>query len=437
MQVGSKSSDRSNFWDTYAGLVRARGVSEADVSGYIQWAQAFAVSRPGRLRERTAADVHAFLKKVHVDGTVTDKARAREALAVLYRDLLHLDLRQREPFDGRNFGFADTITDAAAIEVRHGDLLKRMRSEIRRRHYSIRTERTYDDWIRRFLSFHKLKAPREIGSAGIRDYLSYLAETRKVAASTQNQALNAISFLYKSVLEYDPGKFGDFSHAKRPARVPEVLTPSEVDTLLEAMEGVHALMAGLLYGAGLRLMECVRLRVKDVRFEEMQIVVRDGKGQKDRVTVLPERFREALERQLVAVRTRFDADRAQNLAGAYIWPALERKYPNAGKEWPWQYVFPSERLSVDPRSSVVRRHHISENGLQRALKAAVRQTGLPHVVSCHTLRHSFATHLLQDGADIRTVQDLLGHADVSTTMIYTHVLNRPGISVRSPADRRR
>ena len=249
--------------------------------------------------------------------------------------------------------------------------------------------------------------------------------------------MNAISFLYKSVLEYDPGKFGDFSHAKRPARVPEVLTPSEVDTLLEAMEGVHALMAGLLYGAGLRLMECVRLRVKDVRFEEMQIVVRDGKGQKDRVTVLPERFREALERQLVAVRTRFDADRAQNLAGAYIWPALERKYPNAGKEWPWQYVFPSERLSVDPRSSVVRRHHISENGLQRALKAAVRQTGLPHVVSCHTLRHSFATHLLQDGADIRTVQDLLGHADVSTTMIYTHVLNRPGISVRSPADRRR
>lgn len=437
MQVESKSYDSSNFWGKYADLVHQRGVPATDAVAYVNWAQAFAKSQPGPLRERSAADVHAFLDRVASSGTTEEKNQAREALAILYRDLLRLDLRQKNPIREPSGVFRDAITDTATIEAQHSDLLCRMRSEIRRRHYSIRTERAYDDWIRRFLTFHNPKPPHEIGADGIRDYLNYLAETRQVAASTQNQALNAISFLYKSVLSYDPGEFGDFTHAKRPKRVPEVLTPSEVDTLLDAMEGVHALMAGLLYGAGLRLMECVRLRVKDVRFEQMQVVVRDGKGQKDRVTVLPERFKSALETQLHSARTLYEADRAHNRASVYIWPALERKYPNAGKEWPWQYVFPADRLSVDPRTQTVRRHHLNENGLQRSLKAAVLKVGLPRVVSCHTLRHSFATHLLQDGADIRTVQDLLGHADVSTTMIYTHVLNRPGIPVRSPADRRR
>ena len=437
MQSKPKPPGRSDFWNAYTDLVRQRGVPAADVPAYASWAQTFAKSQPGPLRDRSASDVHAFLNRIASSMTPLENHQAREALVILYRDLLRLNLRQKEPSRTQSAGFRDTIADAAAIEARHGDLLKRMRSEIRRRHYSIRTERTYDDWIRRFLTFHNLTPPREISADGIRDYLSYLAETRQVAASTQNQALNAISFLYKSVLEFDPGRFGGFSHAKRPSRVPEVLTQSEVDTLLDAMDGVHALMAGLLYGAGLRLMECVRLRVKDVRFDQAQIVVRDAKGQKDRVTVLPERFKAGLERQVQRSRSMFEADRAQNLTGAYIWPALERKYPNAGKEWPWQYVFPSDRLSVDPRTQTVRRHHINENGLQRSLKAAVVTVSLPRKVSCHTLRHSFATHLLQDGADIRTVQDLLGHADVSTTMIYTHVLNRPGISVRSPADRQR
>lgn len=437
MQSNANPSDRSNFWNAYKDLVLQRGVAAADAAAYVKWAQAFATSQPGALRERSAEDVHAFLDRLGHASNAEERNQAREALAILYRDLLRLDLRKKAPIQKPAAGFLDTITDAASLEAQHRDLFASMRSEIRRRHYSLRTERTYDDWIRRFLTFHKLKSPQEIGAAGIRDFLSYLAEERQVAASTQNQALNAISFLYKSVLNYDPGSFGNFTHAKRPKRVPEVLTTSEVDTLLDAMEGVHGLMAGLLYGSGLRLMECVRLRVKDVRFEQMQVVVRDGKGQKDRVTVLPERYKSDLEIQLQSTRALYEADRSQNLSGAYIWPSLERKYPNAGKEWPWQYVFPSERLSVDPRSKTVRRHHINENGLQRSLKAAVEKAGLPRVVSCHTLRHSFATHLLQNGADIRTVQDLLGHADVSTTMVYTHVLNRPGISVRSPADRRR
>lgn len=448
MGVWPMSADKklgeSKFWDAYAAEVAARGVPPQEIPAYVEWARAFALSRRGPLKERTAPEVHAFLEDATGDDPVKG-AQAREALAILYRDLLHLDLRTREQGEGMGTfidagsprAFRDAIADPQGLEACHGELLEKMRSEIRRRHYSIRTERTYDDWVRRFLTYHELKAPETIGPEGIRDYLSYLAEVREVAASTQNQALNAIVFLYHQVLEIDPGTFGTFTHAKRPKRVPEVLTVSEVDTLLDAMEGVPALMAGLLYGSGLRLMECVRLRVKDVRFEQMQIVVRDGKGQKDRITVLPERYREGLERQIARAREWFDVDRGEGVAGVYIWPALERKYPNAGQEWPWQYVFPSERLSVDPRSHRVRRHHLNENTLQRALKAAVGRLDLPARVSCHTLRHSFATHLLQNGADIRTVQELLGHSDVNTTMIYTHVLSRPGLAVRSPADRRR
>ena len=437
MDCGSNALAENGFWREYAARVRARGVVDDDITAYCGWAKAFAISQRGPLRERKVADVRRFLEERTKGESAAVQAQAREALAILYRDLLHLDLRAREEAGVADAPFTDAVTDPDAVEAAHGALLERMRGEIRRRHYSIRTEQTYLDWIRRFLTFHQLKAPAEIGAKGVRDYLTYLAQTREVAAGTQNQALNAISFLYKSVLECDPGEFGDFTHAKRPKRIPEVLTPSEVDALLDAIAGVYGLMAGLLYGAGLRLMECVRLRVKDVRFEEAQLVVRDGKGQKDRITLLPERYRAALERQIAEVRALFEADRAAGLPGAYVWPALERKYPNAGKEWPWQYVFPSDRLSVDPRSKTVRRHHIHENALQRALKGAVERLGLPHRVSCHTLRHSFATHLLQDGADIRTVQELLGHSDVNTTMIYTHVLNRPGVTVRSPADRRR
>jgi integron integrase len=226
----------------------------------------------------------------------------------------------------------------------------------------------------------------------------------------------------------------EFARAKRPRRMPEVMTRDEVETLLSKMSGITGLMAGLMYGSGLRLMECVRLRVKDIDFAQHQIMVRDGKGQKDRVTMLPERFAAPLQEHLARVKAIHEQDLAQGTAGVYIWSALERKYPNAGKEWIWQYVFPAKTLSVDPRSGKVRRHHINETVVQKAVKEAAAEAAINKKVSCHTLRHSFATHLLEARYDIRTVQELLGHANVVTTMIYTHVLNRPGLSVKSPAD---
>jgi integron integrase len=288
--------------------------------------------------------------------------------------------------------------------------------------------------MRRFVIFHQLKSPRELGPEAVKAYLEYLALERKVAASTQNQALNALVFLYEHVIGEPIGTPGDFTRAKRPKRLPVVLTRAEVNRLLDALTGTYRLMAGLLYGSGLRLMECVRLRVKDVDFAHNQIMVRDGKGQKDRVTTLPQRFQPALQAHLARVQEQHETDLAQGFAAVYLWPALGRKYPNAVREWIWQYVFPSGRLSVDPRSGKVRRHHLHENALQRAVKGAAVKVGLTKQMSCHVLRHSFATHLLEGGYDIRTVQELLGHADVSTTMIYTYALNTPGLAVKSPAD---
>ena len=277
--------------------------------------------------------------------------------------------------------------------------------------------------------------PEKIDAAGaVKEYLEYLATVREAAASTQNQALNALVFFYAHALKKPFGDMGGFVKAKRPQRLPEVMTRDEVEALLGQMHGVSALMAGLMYGGGLRLMECVRLRVKDIDFSRHQIMVRDGKGQKDRVTMLPERFVPPLKEHLARVKAIYEEDRSRGVPGVYMWPALARKYPKAATEWRWQYVFPAKGLSVDPRSATVRRHHISESVAQKAVKEAAFRAGITRRVSCHTLRHSFATHLLEARYDIRTVQELLGHANVSTTMIYTHVLNRPGLSVQSPAD---
>ena len=305
---------------------------------------------------------------------------------------------------------------------------------MRVRHYSIRTERAYEQWIGRLLSFYDDKPADLIETDDIQRYLNYLAEKRKVAASTQNQALNAIVFFFKEVLKRDPGDFSDFVRAKRSQHIPEVLVRSEVERLLAAMSGLNQLMAGLLYGAGLRLMECIRLRVKDIDFETMRLTVRDGKGRKDRVTMLPERYQQLLKQQLEHAKALYESDLENGVAGVYIWSGLNRKYPNAAREWIWQYVFPSNRLSVDPRSHATRRHHVHASSLQKAVKGAAAKAGLSKRVTCHTLRHSFATHLLENGYDISTVQELMGHSDVSTTMIYTHVLNRPGLTVKSPAD---
>lgn len=313
-------------------------------------------------------------------------------------------------------------------------LLTLVREAIRTRQYSIRTEEAYVSWIKRYIIFHGRQHPRDLGAAHIEAFLTHLAVQEQVAASTQNQALSALIFLYREVLRLDLDLHINAVRAKRPQRLPTVLTHAEVLQVLAYLSGTQQLMAQLLYGSGLRLMECVRLRVKDLRFVAHQIVVRDGKGQKDRVTMLPVRLQQPLHDHLERVRLRWSQDRAAGYGAVYLPMALARKYPAASTEWAWQYVFPAQRQSRDPRTAALRRHHIDESGLQKAVRAAAKRAGIPSPVSCHTFRHSFATRLLEQGYDIRTVQELLGHADVRTTMIYVHVLNRGPLAVRSPID---
>jgi integron integrase len=313
-------------------------------------------------------------------------------------------------------------------------LLDQVRDVIRRKHYSIRTEQSYVDWIRRFILFHHKRHPREMAEAEITHFLTHLARDGDVAASTQNQALSALLFLYKEVLKQEIGWLEHVERAKKPARLPVVLTRDEVNKIFNHLHGTFRIMAGLLYGSGLRLMECVRLRVKDIDFAKAYITVRDAKGGKDRVTMLPVNLAEALQRHLAKMKLQHEQDLTEGFGTVHLPFALDRKYRNAQREWSWQYVFPSSRLSVDPRSGRRRRHHVAESIFQAAVKNAVRISGINKPATCHTLRHSFATHLLENGYDIRTVQELLGHKDVSTTMIYTHVLNKPGIGVKSPLD---
>lgn len=314
-------------------------------------------------------------------------------------------------------------------------LLDQVRDRLRVLHYSLRTERTYLDWIKRFILFHGKRHPRDMGGPEVQAFLSHLAVAQNVAANTQNLALSAILFLYRDVLDMELPWLHGVTRAKKPQRLPTVLTRREVDLLLGALHGPLELLVRLYYGTGMRLMEGVRLRVKDVDLERRQITVRDGKGGKDRVTVLPESLLEPLARRLDLRRALYQADVARGECEVWLPDALARKYPNAPREWGWQYVFVAERLSADPRSGARRRHHVDEKQVQRHVRRAAIRAGIAKPVSPHTLRHSFATHLLESGYDIRTVQELLGHADVSTTMIYTHVLNRGGRGVVSPLDR--
>lgn len=313
-------------------------------------------------------------------------------------------------------------------------LLDQLRDRIRLKHYSIRTENTYIDWVKRYILFHNKRHPADMGAPEIEQFLSHLAIERNVSASTQNQALAALLFLYKEILAINLPWLKELTRAKRTQRLPVVLTRSEVDRVIAQLEGTHQLMVKLLYGTGIRLMELVRLRIKDVDFERREIIVRSGKGNKDRVTMLPEVIITPLREHLIRVRVLFDNDRADNLSGVYLPNALEVKYPNAGKEWAWYWVFPARGLSRDPRSELVRRHHTDEQTLQRAIRKAAQIARIAKTITPHVFRHSFATHLLESGYDIRTVQELLGHKDVSTTQIYTHVLNRGGRGVRSPLD---
>ena len=314
-------------------------------------------------------------------------------------------------------------------------LMERVQHKIRFKQYSLRTERTYMEWIRRYILFHNKRHPDQMGASEVESFLTHLAVNKKVSASTQNLALSAILFLYREVLAIDLPWIDSFSRAKKPARLPVVLTRDEVRKLFAAVEKPgHLLRLKLLYGTGMRLMECYSLRIKDIDFDRMEIMIRHGKGGKDRVTVLPASVFSELKVQMERAKLTYQHDRANGVPGVYLPNALERKYPNAGKEWPWFWVFPSKTLSTDPVTKIIRRHHQHEKALQRATRQAVRDACINKPASPHTLRHSFATHLLEAGYDIRTVQELLGHADVKTTMIYTHVFNRGGHGVKSPLD---
>lgn len=313
-------------------------------------------------------------------------------------------------------------------------LLDQLRDLLRTRHYSIRTEVAYLGWVERYIRFHGCRHPAELGAPELEAFLTHLAVKRDVASSTQNQAASAILFLYREVLGLNLPWLEGVTRAKRPKRLPVVLTPEEVAAVLDALDGTLALMGRLVYGSGLRLMECVRLRVKDVDFRRGEIVVREAKGNKDRVTMLPQRLVEPLQHHLKRVKLLHEEDVMAGHGRVWLPHALAIKKPGAPLEWGWQYVFPSARLSVDPRAAVVRRHHVDEKALQRAIKRALAKAGIVKPATTHSLRHSFATHLLERGHDIRTIQELLGHADVSTTQIYTHVLNRGGLGVRSPLD---
>lgn len=459
------------FWSRFIDLAQHNGVKDTTVRWYVWHAERYLKALAGkRLAEHTGADVTGYLESVgriggmedwqfrqivdavqmllttanaNVVGEV-DWAYWRDSARTLAPD--HPTIARERPGLAGASAVQPPISGArfkekrnppsALDEVRraHPRLMERLAAEIRRRKYSIRTEQTDEAWVCRFILFCEGRDPAEVGADRIVAFLEDLAVCGQVSASTQSQALNALVFVYKKVLGQTLLELGDFTRAKRPRRLPVVLTRGEVARLLEQLDGMPHLMTALLYGTGMRLMECVRLRVQDVDFQYHQIVVRDGKGQKDRAVPLPKRLEQALTEHLEKVRALHQQDLKQGYGEVFLPDALARKWPKAPREWIWQYVFPSGRLSVDPRSGKTRRHHLHENGLQKAVKRAAQLAGIPKKVNCHSLRHSFATHLLESGYDIRTVQELLGHADVSTTMIYTHVLNRGGQGVLSPLD---
>lgn len=327
-------------------------------------------------------------------------------------------------------------SDAAPLsESAKPKLLDQVRHRCRLRHLALSTEHSYVGWIRRFILFHHKRHPLEMGAKEVSRFLTELAVAGHVAASTQNQALSALLFLYREVLEKDFGWLENVVRANKPKRLPTVFTPEEALAILGELTGVRWLMGIQLYGGGLRLMECLRLRVKDLDFERLQVVVRDGKGEKDRVTLLPKTLAEPLKRHLTRVRDSQERALREGYGGVELPYALARKYPHADREWGWQYVYPADRPSIDPRSGAWRRHHLDPSYLQKAVHTAIRKLGIKKHAGCHTFRHSFATHLLADGVDIRTVQELLGHKDLRTTQIYTHVLKLNGFAVKSPADR--
>ena len=446
----------ARFWDNYIAKTKRYVKNDAVVRWYVKHAEQYIGNSKTRLRKHGAIDLEKYLL---AKGRITSLegwqfCQIVDALRVLFVDCLALDWaidfawddvksRARSLPDDHSelarqpvaTASSDSDDKGDSVQSLFPDVFDSIIREIRVRDYSIRTEQSYIAWMARFIVFHKKQRPENLKAEDIAAYLTYLAITRMVASSTQKQALNAIVFYYKNVLHKTFEEIGEFARPKKPARLPVVLSTAEVERLLAAInDPVYKLMASLLYGCGMRLMECVRLRVFDIDFDCQQIMVRNAKGNKDRVTPLPRKLLEMIKAQIEYVRKTHVEDLESGLGEVYLPLALSRKYPSAAREIGWQYIFPSQRVSLDPRSNKPRRHHIHENGLQRKVKQAAIDAGIVKKVNCHALRHSFATHLLESGYDIRTVQELLGHADVSTTMIYTHVLNRPGVSVNSPLD---
>jgi integron integrase len=445
-------------WDQYVTLLERERVPEKARPHYVRFVEAFLRDvRPKSLSELSGKDVTEYFEQLSRKGDLADWQfrQVVDAIQLLLVDLAQVSVGKQVDWDYWKEA-VKTLSPhhpTLAKEQAPGDriatlgagptfarvaeafpLLESLARAVRSKQYSIRTEQTYVDWCHRFLRFCSDKPIGEIGATDVQKFLSYLAVERNVAASTQSVALNALVFFFKEVMER-PLEGVNFAKTKRKANLPVVLTREEVQGLLVHMDGMFGLMAGLMYGTGMRLMECVRLRVADLDFGRMAIAVRDGKGDKDRIVPLPVRYEQQLRTHLEAVETQHKEDLAAGAGYVFLPNALARKYPNAPREWIWQYVFPSARLSRDPKSGQVRRHHVHETSLQRRIKEAATAAKIPKKVSSHALRHSFATHLLEAGYDIRTVQELLGHADVSQTMVYTHVLNRPGVlPVKSPVD---
>jgi len=451
----------SRFWDKYIDFSKAYTNKEVVINWYVRHAEAYiAVHKNVRLHRHTAENVCDYLEEIGRDRNLLDWQYKQLiiSLKILFHDFLKISWALSFPWDDW-LSSADNLPSShpTVIESRHvfdesvDDaqtesstkkvkslfplLFERLCIEIRSRQYSIRTEQVYVAWVVRFILFHNAKDPSSLSSDDVVKYLEYLVVKRNVSASTQSQALNALMFLYRKVLLSPMDDLDGFVRAKKPRKLPVVLSPAEISALLSSINNnLHTFMASLMYGCGMRLMECVRLRVQDIDLAYKQIVVRNGKGKKDRLLPLPEKLISKMIQQIENVNLLHEADLSAGYGEVYMPDALSRKYPHAAKELKWQFLFPSIKLSVDPRSSVVRRHHIHESNVQKSIKLAADKAGILKRVSSHVLRHSFATHLLSSGYDIRTVQELLGHADVSTTMIYTHVLNKPGVSVNSPLD---
>lgn len=445
------------FWDRYIELLAKQMVKPESRRWYVRRAEQYiAAYKDERLASHRPEHIVRYLENLGRNGRLQpwQFSQSVDAIRILFCELLHVcwcaevdwaywsdsaqTLSPQHPTLARETAAQERSynnnrqSPTAPMAAHHSQLLDALRQEVRTRGYSIKTEQAYSHWVHRFLSQSGNEHPSgtEVGA-----FLADLALSKNVSASTQNLALNALVFFFDAVLKQPLGEIGEFARAKRPRRIPTVLSRSEMSQLLAQLSGTQHLMASLLYGSGMRLMECVRLRVQDIDFAYHQILVRNGKGSKDRVVPLPHALEAALHAHLDKARALHQEDLANGFGEVFMPDALARKFPKAARDWVWQYVFPSGRISVDPRSGKQRRHHIDETTLQKAIKRAAREAGITKRVSSHTMRHSFATHMLEGGYDIRTVQELLGHADVSTTMIYTHVLNRGGQGVISPIDR--